>query len=95
MSLFISVGARKGNPIMYDLEDKINASVFPGLQGGPHNQSITALAVALKQANAPEFKTYIEQVIKMLREQLGTWATISEFHDVWIERFKSWFHQTL
>lgn len=51
---------------MYDLEDRINASVFPGLQGGPHNQSITALAVALKQANSPEFKTYIEQVIKIL-----------------------------
>ncbi|CAJ1365366.1 unnamed protein product [Effrenium voratum] len=55
---------KKGNPIMYDLEEKINAAVFPGLQGGPHNQSITALAVALKQATQPEFKTYIEQVIK-------------------------------
>ena len=39
---------------------------LPGLQGGPHNQSITALAVALRQANSPEFKTYIEQVIKIL-----------------------------
>jgi glycine hydroxymethyltransferase len=36
---------KKGNPIMYDLQEKINAAVFPGLQGGPHNQSITALAV--------------------------------------------------
>jgi glycine/serine hydroxymethyltransferase len=34
---------------MYDLEDKINAAVFPGLQGGPHNHTITGLAVALKQ----------------------------------------------
>merc|ERR1711972_373572 len=42
----------------------INAAVFPGLQGGPHNQSITALAVALKQAMAPEFKDYQEQVMK-------------------------------
>ena len=64
LTLFSS--ARKGNAIMYDLEDRINASVFPGLQGGPHNQSITALAVALRQANSPEFKTYIEQVIKIL-----------------------------
>lgn len=55
---------KKGNPIMYDLEEKINATVFPGLQGGPHNQSITALAVALKQAQAPEFKLYQEQVMK-------------------------------
>ena len=35
--------------IMYDYEDKINAAVFPGLQGGPHNHTITGLAVALKQ----------------------------------------------
>merc|ERR1712232_1392984 len=55
---------RKGSPVMYDLEDKINAAVFPGLQGGPHNQSITALAVALKQAQSPEFKQYQEQVMK-------------------------------
>jgi len=55
---------KKGNAIMYDLEDRINAAVFPGLQGGPHNQSITALAVALKQAQMPEFRQYQEQVMK-------------------------------
>mmetsp|Transcript_108280 Transcript_108280/g.280029 ORF Transcript_108280/g.280029 Transcript_108280/m.280029 type:complete len:493 (-) Transcript_108280:227-1705(-) len=55
---------KKGNPIMWDLEEKINASVFPGLQGGPHNQSITSLAVALKMAQAPEFRLYQEQVMK-------------------------------
>merc|ERR1712039_809003 len=45
-------------------EERINASVFPGLQGGPHNQSITSLAVALKQAQSPEFRLYQEQVMK-------------------------------
>jgi len=55
---------KKGNAIMYDLEDRINAAVFPGLQGGPHNQTITALAVALKMGQAPEFKQYQEQVLK-------------------------------
>merc|ERR1719228_2004528 len=49
---------------MYDFEERINNAVFPGLQGGPHNQSITALAVALKQAMSPEFKAYQEQVMK-------------------------------
>merc|ERR1712232_989488 len=55
---------KKGNPVMYDFEEKINAAVFPGLQGGPHNQSITALAVALRQAQSPEFRAYQEQVMK-------------------------------
>jgi len=46
-----------------DLKDRIDAAVFPGLQGGPHNHTIAALAVALKQANTPEFKTYQQQVV--------------------------------
>ena len=48
----------------YDLEERINFSVFPGHQGGPHNHTITALAVALGQALKPEFKTYANQVVK-------------------------------
>jgi glycine hydroxymethyltransferase len=55
---------KKGNPVMYDLEDKINFSVFPGLQGGPHNQTIAGLAVALKQACEPEFAEYQQQVMR-------------------------------
>ncbi|KAI8828313.1 pyridoxal phosphate-dependent transferase [Chytriomyces cf. hyalinus JEL632] len=55
---------KKGKEIMYDLENPINASVFPGHQGGPHNHTITALAVALKQAKTPEFKAYQVQVLK-------------------------------
>lgn len=64
---------KNGQPIMYDLERKVNEAVFPGLQGGPHNHTITALAVALKAAASPEFKTYQEQVLKnakALAEQL-------------------------
>merc|ERR1711871_1300297 len=55
---------KKGNSIMYDLEDKINFAVFPGAQGGPHNHTITALATALKQAKSPEYITYQKQVMK-------------------------------
>jgi glycine hydroxymethyltransferase len=55
---------KKGDDIMYDLESKINFSVFPGLQGGPHNHTISGLACALKQATTPEFKQYQEQVIR-------------------------------
>lgn len=49
---------KKGVQVMYDLEGPINSSVFPGHQGGPHNHTITALAVALQQAQSPEFKEY-------------------------------------
>ena len=67
--IFFRKGVRKSDPksgkeILYDLEGPINFSVFPGHQGGPHNHTITALAVALKQAMSPEFRAYQEQVIK-------------------------------
>ncbi|KAH6615629.1 serine hydroxymethyltransferase [Chaetomium sp. MPI-SDFR-AT-0129] len=58
-----SVDAKSGKETLYDLEDKINFSVFPGHQGGPHNHTITALAVALKQAASPEFKEYQQKVV--------------------------------
>lgn len=67
--IFFRKGVRKSDPksgkeVLYDLEGPINFSVFPGHQGGPHNHTITALAVALKQATTPEFKQYQQQVIK-------------------------------
>ena len=43
--------------------DQINNAVFPMLQGGPHNNQIGALAVALKEANTPEFKAYGQEVV--------------------------------
>ncbi|KAL5562834.1 hypothetical protein UlMin_032581 [Ulmus minor] len=48
----------------YDFEEKINFAVFPALQGGPHNNHIAALAIALKQVATPEFKAYMHQVRK-------------------------------
>ncbi|KAH6560892.1 hypothetical protein BASA62_010213 [Batrachochytrium salamandrivorans] len=45
-----------------DLEEKVNFSVFPSNQGGPHNNTIAGIAVALKQAGSPEFKLYAKQV---------------------------------
>ena len=47
---------------VYDFEDRVNFSVFPALQGGPHNHQIAALAVALKHAASPQFKVYAKQV---------------------------------
>lgn len=59
-----SINPKTGEEILYDLENPINFSVFPGHQGGPHNHTITALATALKQAATPEFKEYQTQVLK-------------------------------
>jgi glycine hydroxymethyltransferase len=46
------------------LQDQIDFAVFPSSQGGPHNNTISAVAVALDQVNTPEFKKYSQQVIK-------------------------------
>ena len=65
---------KKGQAEIYDLEGPINASVFPGHQGGPHNHTITALAVALHQAQSRDFKDYQKTVLlnaKALAERLG------------------------
>ena len=43
---------------------KINSAVFPGLQGGPLMHAIAGKAVAFGEALKPEFKTYIETVVK-------------------------------
>jgi glycine hydroxymethyltransferase len=66
--IFFRRGVRRINPQtkaeeMWNLEDRINSSVFPGHQGGPHNHTITALSVALKQAQSDEFKAYQEAVL--------------------------------
>jgi len=55
---------KKGEKIMFDLEDKINMAVFPALQGGPHNHQIAAIATTLKQAQTDEYKEYQHQVVK-------------------------------
>lgn len=42
---------------------EIDKAVFPGLQGGPHNHTTAGIAVALKEANTPEFKVYAHQIV--------------------------------
>ena len=47
-----------------ELENKIFPKVFPGLQAGPHEHTICAIGVALKEASSPAFKKYARQIIK-------------------------------
>ena len=47
-----------------DLPDKINKAVFPGLQGGPHDNQTAAIAIALYEALQPSFKKYAAQIVK-------------------------------
>ncbi len=47
-----------------DLPSKIDKAVFPGLQGGPHDNQTAAIAVALHEASTKEFKDYAHQIIK-------------------------------
>ena len=54
------------------LEKPINSAVFPGIQGGPLMHVIAAKAVAFKEALAPEFKTYQQQVITNARVMAET-----------------------
>lgn len=43
---------------------KLDSAVFPGLQGGPHMHTITAIAVALAEADTDEFVEYAKQIVK-------------------------------
>ena len=66
--IFYRRGIKGINPktkqeVKWDLEQRINSALFPGLQGGPHNHAIAAVAVALRQATTPQFKAYQKQVI--------------------------------
>jgi glycine hydroxymethyltransferase len=52
----------------------LDKAVFPGLQGGPHNHTTAAIAVALHEAAQPEFSAYAHQVVtnaKALADALG------------------------
>jgi glycine hydroxymethyltransferase len=49
----------------------IDKAIFPGLQGGPHNHTTAAIAVALKEAARPEFATYAHQVVANAKALAG------------------------
>jgi glycine hydroxymethyltransferase len=65
-----------------EIYKKIDATIFPGMQGGPHMNTIAGIGVALGEAQKPNFKKYIEKVLlnaKTLAEELQTlgWRIVS------------------
>ena len=60
-----------------DLAEKIDKAVFPGLQGGPHDNQTAAIAVALREAATPAFKKYGQQIVKNTRALA---SSLSTFH---------------
>lgn len=55
--------------------EKVDKAIMPGLQGGPHNNTTAAIAVALKEAATPEFKAYAAQIVsnaKTLADRLNS-----------------------
>ncbi len=59
----------RGGMVMCDeaLAKDIDRAVFPGLQGGPHNHTTAAIAVAAREASQPEFKTYARSIVANAR----------------------------
>ncbi|GAB3228596.1 serine hydroxymethyltransferase [Glycomyces halotolerans] len=59
----------RGAMLMCDAEHAkaIDKAVFPGLQGGPHNHTTAAIAVALREAARESFRDYAAQIVKNAR----------------------------
>jgi len=55
---------KKGLDAYPDLPDRVNKAVFPGLQGGPHDNQTAAIAAALEEASTKQFTHYAHQIVK-------------------------------
>ncbi len=78
-----------------EYSDLIDKAVFPGMQGGPHNNQIAAVAVALKEANSVAFKKYALQVKKNANVLAGElkklgWKIVSGGTDTHLVLVDTW-----
>ncbi len=86
--LFVKKDAR-------EFDKKLDKMVIPGLFGGPHENNIAAVAVALAEAMKPEFKKYAKQVVKNAKvlakelQKLG-WHIISGGTDSHLILMDTW-----
>lgn len=73
----------------------VDRAVFPGIQAGPHENTIAAIAVALKEAIGPLFKKYAKQVVKNAKVLAGElqkkgWRVISGGTDSHLFSVDTW-----
>lgn len=54
-----------------EFDKKLDKMVIPGLFGGPHENNIAAVAIALKEADTPDFRKYAKQVVKNAQTLAG------------------------
>lgn len=73
----VSNPLKKPEDTIEHLPTRIDRAVFPWMQGGPHMNTIAAIAVALKEAQTPSFLTYAQQTLvnaKVLATELLTYG---------------------
>ncbi len=78
-----------------EFDKKLDKTVIPGLFGGPHENTIAAVAVALKEADTSKFKTYTKQVVKNAQALAGElqklgWEIISGGTDSHLVLMNTW-----
>lgn len=90
--LFVKKDAR-------EFDKKLDKMVIPGLFGGPHENNIAGVAIALKEADTPAFKKYAKQVVKNAQtlakelQKLG-WHIISGGTDSHLILMDTWMNGT-
>lgn len=62
--IFVNRKSKTAEHYGIDIASEIDKAVFPGLQGGPHNNVIAAIGVALKEASTSQFRNYARQIVK-------------------------------
>lgn len=65
--IFVNRHSGIAKKLEVDIASAIDKAVFPGLQGGPHDNQTAAIAVALKEAATPAFKKYGHQIVRNAR----------------------------
>ena len=71
----VSNPLKKPEDTIENIPTRIDRAVFPGVQGGPHMNTIAAIAVALHEAATPEFKAYAEQTLKNAKAMADEFLT--------------------